>query len=53
VPDDPFFAQLPKEDPEKRPTHITVERLDKQNALYAPTDNVPDYMSVPQLPKAA
>jgi hypothetical protein len=53
LPDDPFFKQLPKEDPEKRPTQIAVERLDKENARYTPTDNVPDYMSVPQLPKAA
>src|ERR1700693_1648349 len=37
IPDEPFFAQLPKEDPEKRPTQITVERLDKENSRYTPT----------------
>lgn len=54
TPDDPFFAQLPKEDPEKRPTQITVERLDRESSRYTPTDNVPDYVSVPtELAKAA
>lgn len=46
-----FFDQLPKEAPETRPTQVTVERLDQQTAdRYTPTDNVPDYFS---LPKAA
>jgi hypothetical protein len=53
IPEDPFFAQLPKEDPEKRPTQIAVERLDKADARYTTTDNVPDYVSGPQLAKAA
>jgi hypothetical protein len=39
----PFFSTLPKEDPEKRPTQISVERLDKETARYTPTDNVADY----------
>ncbi len=50
TPEPPFFSALPKEDPEKRPTQIAVERLDKENTRYTPTDNVPDYFS---LPKAA
>lgn len=53
IPDEAFFAQLPKEDPEKRPTQIMVLRLDKENARYTPTDNIPDYVSVPQMAKAA
>jgi|SRR5271154_4637560 len=53
IPDEPFFAQLPKEDPEKRPTQITVERLDQEHTRYSPTDNVPDYLSGPKLAKAA
>lgn len=53
VPEEQFFTQLPKEDPETRPTQITVERLDRQNARYAPVDNVPDYVAVPQMAKAA
>lgn len=53
MPEEAFFAQLPKEDPEKRPTQITVERLDKPEARYTAMDNVPDYISGPQLAKAA
>ena len=53
IPDEPFFAQLPKEDPETRPTQITVLRLDKENTRYTPVDNVPDYVSGPQLAEAA
>jgi predicted RNase H-like HicB family nuclease len=53
VPDEKFFSQLPKEDPEKRPTQIAVERLDRLDARYASVDNVPDYVAVPELAKAA
>jgi len=53
VPDEPFIAQLPREDPEHRPSQIAVERLDRENSRFTPTDNVPDYMSVPRLAKAA
>jgi predicted RNase H-like HicB family nuclease len=53
IPDEPFFAQLPKEDPERRPTQITVERLDSDNTRYSPVDNVPDYVAGPKLAKAA
>jgi hypothetical protein len=53
TPEDPFFAALPKEDPEKRPTQITVERLDRKDSRYAPVDNIPDYVAVPQSAKAA
>ncbi|MFZ3217245.1 MAG: hypothetical protein WA192_14405 [Candidatus Acidiferrales bacterium] len=53
IPDEPFFARIPKEDPERRPTQITVERLDKDNTRYSPTDNVPDYVAGPKLAKAA
>jgi hypothetical protein len=53
APEDAFFCSLPKEDPEKRPTQIAIERLDRQNSRYTPTDNVPDYMAVPELAKAA
>jgi len=47
-PEAPFFADLPKEDPERRPTQISVERLDKANARYTPTDNVADYFVMAQ-----
>jgi predicted RNase H-like HicB family nuclease len=47
VPEPQFFSQLPKEAPETRPSHITVERLDKENARYNPTDNVPDHFAMP------
>jgi hypothetical protein len=45
-PEPPFFSTLPKEDPDKRPTQITVERLDKENTRYTSTDNVPDYFAM-------
>lgn len=41
-PEPPFFSTLPKEEPENRPTQISVERLDKTTSRYTPTDNVPD-----------
>jgi hypothetical protein len=39
----PFFSTLPKEDPDKRPTQIGVERLDKESTRYTSADNVSDY----------
>lgn len=45
--DNDFFAKLPKQAPETRPTQLTVERLDKENARYKPTDNVNDYFALP------
>ncbi|MGB6876283.1 MAG: hypothetical protein WBD87_09645 [Candidatus Acidiferrales bacterium] len=53
IPNEPFFAGLPKQDPGTRPTQITVERLDKKNTRYTPTDNVPDYVAGPELAAAA
>jgi hypothetical protein len=37
-----FFAALPKEDPDKRPTQISVERLDIAHARFNSTDNATD-----------
>lgn len=45
-PESPFFSALPKEDPEKRPTQIAVERLDKKNARYTVVDNVVDHFAM-------
>jgi hypothetical protein len=45
-PEPPFFSELPKEDPDTRPTQIAVERLDKENARYTSTDNVTDYCAM-------
>jgi predicted RNase H-like HicB family nuclease len=53
IPEEPFFAKLPKEDPEKRPTQLTVDRLDMGKLRHMPADNVPDYVAGPQLAKAA
>jgi hypothetical protein len=47
APEDAFFARMPKQAPETRPTQLTVERLDKQNTRYKPTDNVTDYFALP------
>jgi predicted RNase H-like HicB family nuclease len=53
TPEEPF-SKLPKEDPAKRPPSMAVEKLDAENARYTPTDNVPDYVSMPKaMPKAA
>jgi len=41
-PEPPFFSELPKENPDTRPTQIAVERLDKPEARYTATDNVTD-----------
>jgi hypothetical protein len=38
----PFFSSLPKEDPDKRPTQIGVDRLDAQEARFNATDNATD-----------
>jgi len=45
-----YFSNLPKQAPESRPTQYTVERLDKPESKFKPTDNVPDLL---ELPKAA
>jgi predicted RNase H-like HicB family nuclease len=45
--DEGFFAKLPKQPPETRPTQLTVERLDKDNARFKPTDNVTDFYALP------
>jgi hypothetical protein len=47
VPEEGFFSKLPKQAPETRPTQLSVERLDKENTRYKPTDNVPDYFALP------
>jgi predicted RNase H-like HicB family nuclease len=47
VPEGVFFSKMPKQAPETRPTQLTVERLDKENARYKPTDNVTDYFALP------
>lgn len=45
---EPPFDTLPKEAPETRPTHISVERLDNKSAgRIKPSDNVTDYFAVP------
>lgn len=52
-----FFATLPRQAPEKRPTHCSVVRLDNQDQVrYQATDNVPDRYEVAansELPAAA
>ena len=47
VPTEGFFAKLPTQAPENRPSGHTVERLDKQEARYKPTDNISDYFALP------
>jgi hypothetical protein len=46
-PEEPF-ASLPHEDPETRPTQISVERLDKKEARFSASDNVPDIFAIPK-----
>jgi hypothetical protein len=41
-PEPPFFSTLPKEDPDKRPTSIGIERMDISSARFTATDNVSD-----------
>lgn len=43
----PPFPDLPREAPERRPSQITVERLDSEGKRFMPSDNVPDTYSVP------
>jgi hypothetical protein len=38
------LPELPAETPERRPSQISVERLDVPNRRFKPTDNVPDMM---------
>jgi hypothetical protein len=47
LPAEDFFSKMPKQAPETRPTQLTVERLDKENTRYKPTDNVTDYFALP------
>ena len=39
-----LLPELPREVPERRPSQITVERLDVPNRRFMPTDNIPDMM---------
>jgi predicted RNase H-like HicB family nuclease len=41
------FSKLPRESPETKPTQISVERLDRENRRFMPSDNVSDTYSVP------
>lgn len=41
------FSKLPRESVESKPTQITVERLDRQDRRFLPSDNVADTYSVP------
>lgn len=43
----PPFSELPKQAPERRPTQISVERLDGEASRFMPTDNVPDTYLTP------
>lgn len=45
VPEAPF-SELPRNAPETRPTQISVERLDKPQTRFKPTDNVPCQFSL-------
>ena len=41
----PPFHDLPREKPERRPSQISVERLDLPSRRFMPSDNVPDTFS--------
>jgi len=41
------FAKLPREAPESKPSQITVERLNREDARFRPSDNITDTYSVP------
>ena len=41
------FANLPREAPESKPSQITVERLNRADARFKPSDNITDTYSVP------
>jgi len=41
------FAKLPREAPESKPSQITVERLNRADARFKPSDNIMDTYSVP------
>lgn len=41
------FAHLPREAPESKPAQITVERLNRADARFKPSDNITDTYSVP------
>lgn len=42
-----LLSKLPREQPETRPSQITVERLDGESKRFMPTDNVPDTYRMP------
>jgi hypothetical protein len=48
----PPLSDLPKEAPERRPSQITVERLDGESKRFMPSDNVPDTYLVPMVATA-
>lgn len=39
---EPPFSSLPQEAPEKRPTQITIERLNASGSRFTAADNIPD-----------
>jgi len=41
------FAKLPREAPETKPSQITIERLNRADARFRPSDNITDTYSVP------
>ena len=41
------FSKLPREYPESKPSQITVERLNRADARFKPSDNITDTYSVP------
>jgi hypothetical protein len=43
----PALDRLPRQEPESRPSQITVERLDGANKRFMPSDNVPDRFVLP------
>lgn len=47
IPTEGFISTLPKLDPETRPTHCGIIRLDDKQARYTATDNVPDFYALP------
>ena len=42
-----LFAKLPREAAESKPSQITVERLNRADARFRPSDNITDTYSVP------
>ncbi|HVM93593.1 MAG TPA: hypothetical protein VMT67_12315 [Terriglobales bacterium] len=48
VPPPPPFSNLKRESPELRPSAIGVERLDRENKRFTPSDNVTDNFAMAQ-----